>query len=69
MGQKRVYQLEAIRRAGSIPLLIVLAFAEMGFNTIDEGLLRTRNHEVNLIKVRVVESGRNVVAPRSLSQT
>ena len=58
-----------MRRTGSILWWVVLAFAEMGFDAIDERLLRTGDHEINLIKIRVVESRRNVAGPRFLSQT
>ena len=70
MGRRRVCQLRTMRRTGfCLFLQIVLAFAEMGFNAIDEGLFRTGDHEINLIKVRVLEGEGNMVAPRFLSQT
>lgn len=47
----------------------MLAFAEMGFNAIDERLLGTGDHEIDLNKVRVVEDGGNVARPHFLSQT
>jgi len=46
-----------MRRAGPVPLWIVLAFAKMGFNAIDERLFRTRDHEINLIKIRWCRAG------------
>lgn len=64
MGRRRVCQLKAMRRAGLIFLWIVLAFAEMGLDAIDKRLLRTGDHEINLINIRVVEGGGNVAAPR-----
>ena len=40
---------------GYIVLLrVVLAFAKVGLNTIDERLLRTGDHEIDLIKIRVM---------------
>jgi len=70
MDRRRVCQLGAMSRTRFVCFLqIVLAFAEMGFNAIDERLFRTRDHEINLIKVRVMEGRGDVVAPRFLSQT
>jgi len=46
-----------------------LAFAEVRFNAIDERLFGTRDHEINLIKIRIVQSGGNVAEPRSLLRT
>lgn len=70
MGRRQVFRLEAMRRTGFRYFLrIMLAFAEMGLDAIDERLFRTGDHEINLIKIRVLQSGGSVVSPRFLSQT
>ena len=68
MGRRPVFRLKAVRRAGFF-LQIVLAFAEVRFDAIDERLFRTRDHEINLIKIRVVRVGGNVAAPHFLLRT
>lgn len=46
-------------------LWVALAFAEVRFNAIYEGLFRARDHEIDLIKMRVEQSGNNAVAART----
>lgn len=65
MDRRRGYQLKPIRQTESIRWWVVLAFAKVGFNAIDEGLFRTWDHEINLIKVRAEKGRRNVVTGRT----
>ena len=47
----------------------MLTFAEVGFNAIDERLFGTRDHKINLIKIRIVQSGGDMAGPRFLLRT
>ena len=48
---------------------VALAFAEVGFNAIDEGLFGTGDHQINLMEIRVVQNRGNVASPRFLLRT
>lgn len=43
---------------------VVLAFAEVGFDAIDERLFRAGDHEINLIQIRAVQDRRKAVILR-----
>ena len=64
MGQRQGYRLEPMSNRIHI-LWGKLAFAKVRFNAIYERLFRTRDHEIDLIKMGVEENGKNVFTGRT----
>jgi hypothetical protein len=65
-GPKTGTPTEVDETLGIYPLGVMLAFAKVRFNAIDEGLFRTGYHKINLIKIRMnrAEETWSQVAPR-----